>query len=407
MKKYLTIIFLMVGAGCKFETAYGPTPYTVFSGETSSSTSLAVGTGGISITIPLLLPLTIPGQKVDIIAAADTAVFMKGTVCSYNRATGNLVVDVSEANGSGTYSGWKVVFGKTPAQVLDSLRQAYVAMKFGMFIHFNMSTFGRCCCTECYSVSGEWGTANADPNLFSPESLDCGQWADAASAAGCRYMILTAKHHDGFCLWPSAYTAHDVASSSWRGGNGDVLREFVDSARAEGLIVGFYYSIRDWTNGYSMSFIKGQLTELLTGYGDLVCLWTDGWAWDVGYVRVSYDTIRELVRSIQPNCLLVENNYYCSMRNTDIVEYELPVVGAPKAGNVLPSEGCLSIRSDLCWFWHPVDECALLTAEAVVNYLNDYNARSAALLLDLTPDTTGRIPQCQVDRMNEVGALLQ
>jgi alpha-L-fucosidase len=220
-------------------------------------------------------------------------------------------------------------------------------------------------------------------------------------------MILTAKHHDGFCLWPSAYTAHDVASSSWRGGNGDVLREFVDSARAEGLIVGFYYSIRDWTNGYSMSFIKGQLTELLTGYGDLVCLWTDGWAWDVGYVRVSYDTIRELVRSIQPNCLLVENNYYCSMRNTDIVEYELPVVGAPKAGNVLPSEGCLSIRSDLCWFWHPVDECALLTAEAVVNYLNDYNARSAALLLDLTPDTTGRIPQCQVDRMNEVGALLQ
>ena len=326
MRKSITIIFLAVVAGgllqsCKFDTAYGPTPYTV---------------------------------RVDSLAL---------------------------------------------------LRQAYVDMKFGMFVHFNMSSFDRCCCPDCYSVSGEWGKANVDENLFHPTSLNCGQWADVAKSAGCNYMVLTTKHHDGFCLWNSSKTNHSVAHSSWGGGNRDVVREFVDSARTRGLKVGFYYSIRDWTNGYSRDFIKGQITELLSNYGDIVCLWTDGWAWDIGYVRVPYDTIRNLVRSLQPHCLLVENNYYCSMKNTDIVEYELPVVGSPKTGNVLPSEGCLSIRSDLCWFWHPVQECNLLPAESIVKYLNDYNARNASLLLDLTPDSTGRIPQCQADRMREVGLL--
>lgn len=411
----LTTLVLGLLLSWQCETAYGPTPYTVFSGHISSSTPLEIGIGTKSLTVQLFLPLSDTGLGVIITSAADDSLLMRGTILSYNPATGNLVVEISQASGSGAYSDWNVALGKTPAQVrdsiqkalLDSLQKAYVAMKFGMFIHFNMSTFDRCCCTGCYSVSGEWGTANADENLFSPDSLDCGQWADVAKSAGCNYMVLTSKHHDGFCLWNSAFTNHSVGHSSWGNGSRDVLREFVDSARAEGLKVGFYYSIRDWTNGFSRSFIKGQLTELLTNYGDIVCLWFDGWAWDIGYMRVPYDTLRDLIRSIQPNCLLVENNYYCSMKNTDIVEYELPVVGAPKVGNVLPSEGCLSIRSDFCWFWHPVDECALLTAESIAKSVNDYNARNASLLLDLTPDSTGRIPQCQADRMQEVGVLLQ
>lgn len=396
-------IGLLLSLEC--ETAYGPTPYTAFSGQTASSTPLEVGTGSKSLIIPLFLPLSTAGQKVTVASAINDTIAMRGTITSYNQATGNLVVEISEANGSGTYSDWKVILGETPEQVLDSLRQAYAAMKFGMFIHFNMSTFDRCCCAGCYSVAGEWGTANADPNLFHPDSLNCGQWADVAKSAGCKYMVLTSKHHDGFCLWNSSKTTHSVAHSSWGSGNRDVLREFVDSARAEGLKVGFYYSIRDWTNGFSLNFIKGQVTELLTNYGDIVCLWFDGWAWDIGYLRVPYDTIRNLMRNLQPNCLLVENNYYCSLKKTDIVEYEVPVVGAPKVGNVLPSEGCIPIRNDWTWFWHPNGECNLMTAQDIVKDLNDYNSRNAALLLDLSPDTTGRIPQCEFDRMKEVGQL--
>jgi alpha-L-fucosidase len=293
--------------------------------------------------------------------------------------------------------------GPTPYSVsIDSiaiLRDEYVALNFGMFIHFNMSTFDR---TAYYSVSGEWGLGHTDEKKFNPTKLDCGQWADIAKSAGCSYMVLTTKHHDGFCLWPSKYTTHDVSSASC---TTDVVRQFVDSARSRGMKVGFYYSIRDLTNGYSLSFIKGQLTELLSNYGDVICIWFDGWGWGPGYKSVPYDTIRNLIHSIQPKCLLIENNHEFNFKHTELIEYEMPIDGSPKLGNTLPTEGNMPIRSDHLWFWHPDKQCDLMTAAAIVGQLNDNNSRNAAYMLDLTPDTTGRIPECQVTRMKEVGAL--
>jgi alpha-L-fucosidase len=144
--------------------------------------------------------------------------------------------------------------------------------ELAMFIHFGINTF----------TDREWGDGTEDPMLFAPADLDARQWARVARAAGFRSMVLTAKHHDGFCLWPTETTPHSVAASGWRGGGGDVVREFVVACRAEGLRVGLYCS--PWDRNarvygdsprYNDMFVA-QLTELLTSYGPVHEVWFDG-----------------------------------------------------------------------------------------------------------------------------------
>lgn len=129
-----------------------------------------------------------------------------------------------------------------------------------MFFHFGINTF----------TDSEWGTGNENPGLFNPTGLNATQWVDAAADAGFSLVILTAKHHDGFCLWPSRYTHHSVASSPWKGGKGDVVREFADAAKARGIDMGLYLSPWDRhekTYGLEVEYNEhylGQLQELLT-----------------------------------------------------------------------------------------------------------------------------------------------
>jgi len=412
VKQYRFILtgLIIVGLGtllsCSIETASGPTPYSVFKGETTSSSSVAAGTGEKNFAIQRSLPLVGTGRTVTISNPAGDLV-MRGTIESYDRNSGNLKVTVFEIQGEGSGDDWTVVLGKTYAELQDSIRQAYTDMKFGMFLHFNMSTYDRCCCPECYSVDGEWGlpSTQVDIKQFKASKLDCGQWADVAKSAGMKYMILTSKHHDGFCIWPTKHTEYCVRNA---GDTTDIIRAFVDSARARELKVGFYYSIRDYSNGHDVDFIKGQITELLTNYGDIVCLWFDGWGWGPGYNLVPYDTIKNLIKSIQPSCLLAENNHRFNTEFSEIIEYEMPIDGPPKIDNVKPAEGGQVIRAsaDHCWFWHPIDECTLMPAKDIVDELKMCNSRNATYLLDLTPDTLGLIPQCQVERMREVGDLL-
>ena len=288
-----------------------------------------------------------------------------------------------------------------PARPLAELQDRFLALRFGMFLHFNMSTFAR---QPNVSVSGEHERGNEDPALFNPRALDIGQWADAAVAAGMKYMVLTVKHHGGFCLWDSALTSHDVASSTWKGGQGDVVREFVTVARERGLKVGLYYSIRDLHNGAAPSFIKGQLTELLTRYGPIDLLWFDGWGWNVGYTRVPYPDIRDHIKSLQPNCLVIENNHRERLENTEIVVWEQGPYGGPPAGNTIPSEVAGNIRADAVWFYHPMGNCTLKPLSTLLGDLTTFNGRRTNYLLDVTPDDRGLIPDCQVDLLRQIGA---
>jgi hypothetical protein len=399
---------------CNIETASGPTPYETFTGETKSLSNLEIGKGTKTLVVNGSLPILVEsdsGQLVTISANADTAKKMQGHLKSYSIDNGNMVVDVNVAIGSGNYKDWKVVLGgkgivDSAQKHLDSVKQAYTNLGFGMFLHFNMSTFDRNNCEKCYSVSGEWGLANRDPKIFRPSALNCGQWADVAKSAGCKYMVLTTKHHDGFCIWPSNYTEYCVRNASV---TTDVCKAFVDSARSRGMRIGFYYSIRDLTNGYQLSFIKNQLSELLTNYGEVICLWFDGWGWGPGYKAVPYDSVRALIKSIQPNCLIVENNHEFNTSHSEMIEYEMPIDGPPALSNKLPAEGNEPIRIrtqfEPLWFWHPIGNCDIKTPESIVAQLKQNNDRNAAYLLDLTPDTSGLIPECQAAVMKQVGVL--
>lgn len=346
-------------------------------------------------------PYTLPEVKIDT-TKIDSTEIKKEIERKHRKAAMKPYVDSLIATKSVTDSLAKA------ATVLSTAQQAYVDMKFGMFVHFNMSTFDRCCCVDCRSVSGEWGyaaSASVVPNMFHPSKLDIGQWARAAKSAGMKYMVLTTKHHDGFCIWPSRWNEHNVKYSSWAGGNRDILKEYCDTLTKYGIKVGFYYSIWDKTQGSNVAFIRAQLAELLTNYGPVTELYFDGWGWQVGYNYVPYDTIRNLIKTLQPNCLIMENNHYYALNNTDVVTYEVPVDGPPGIGNTLPSEAGQTIRLDKCWFWHPDEQCVIRSAQMIIDELNMNNSRHASYLLDLTPDTLGLMPPCVVERLAEVGQL--
>ena len=215
---------------------------------------------------------------------------------------------------------------------LSVLQEAFLDLRLGLFLHFNMGTF----------VGLEWANGYEDPAVFAPSKLDCAQWAEAAKAAGMKYAVLTVKHTGGWCLWDSAHTNHDIASFvNYKGGKGDIVREFVDAFRARGLKVGFYYCFPgDYARsdigrtlpegkpdlhglppeaaGDFVGFMKLQLTELLTDYGPIDLIWID--QHHNKYTSAHWPELREFMKSLQPNCLILGNNAR-SLDDSDIVGY--------------------------------------------------------------------------------------
>src|SRR4051812_45655876 len=192
------------------------------------------------------------------------------------------------------------------AKPLLQLQQEFVDLRFGMFNHFNLATF----------QDREWGDPHDSPTVFAPTALDTDQWARAAKSAGMTWGCLTPKHHDGFCLWP---TATPVASVKHTKAQVDVVRSYVDSFRREGLKVAFHFSILDLRNDIrhfnvtpaKIDLIERQVTELLTHYGDITMIMFDGW--DAPWSRITYDEvpfhqIYSLVKRLQPNCLVADLN---------------------------------------------------------------------------------------------------
>jgi alpha-L-fucosidase len=304
---------------------------------------------------------------------------------------------------------------KSRAQV----QAEFLKWKFGLFLHFNIATFN----------GQEWANGYEDPLTFAPTNLDCGQWADAAKAAGMNYAVLTVKHTEGYPLWDSADTTHDItAFKNFKGGRGDVVREFVDAFRSRGMKVGFYYCAPGYfdnrfgntlpTNKPSLhgmppeaagdfhGFVKKQFTELLTKYGPIDLIWVD--QYQVILKSAEWYDLKAHSHSLQPNCLVIANNSH-DLKGTDIHSFEYPIYknekGYPAVSNTVPSEVCDTIVSAGTWFWQPGMESQIRSAEEIVGVLRKCNERNANFLLDVGPDRTGRIGEPFVKRLKEIGEL--
>ena len=292
--------------------------------------------------------------------------------------------------------------------------------ELALFLHFGVNTF----------TDREWGDGTEDPAVFAPSALDARQWARAAKTAGFRSLILTAKHHDGFCLWPSATTRHSVAASPWRGGSGDVVREFTDACRAEGVAAGLYLSPWDRNTPVYGSpryndFYCDQLTELLTRYGPVSEMWFDGANGEgPNGRRQEYDWARywALVRRLQPGAVIFsdagpdvrwignENGVAGETNWSTVDPAAVPFPGAagdrvtdmlqhgdPQGTVWRPGETDVSIRPG--WFYHPAEDEQVKSEEALVDLYFTSVGRNSKLLLNVPPTREGLLHPVDGERL--------
>jgi alpha-L-fucosidase len=293
--------------------------------------------------------------------------------------------------------------------------------ELALFVHFGVNTF----------TDREWGDGREDPAIFAPAALDARQWARAARAGGFRAMVLTAKHHDGFCLWPTRTTAHSVARSPWRGGRGDVVREFVDACRAERLRPGLYLS--PWDRNHPLygdsprynDLYCDQLTELLTQYGPLAEVWFDGANGEgPNGRRQQYDWPRvwALVRKLQPDAVMFSDagpdvRWNGNERGTagdpnwstvDPSRVPYPGMSGPGVIDALqhgdpdgsvwrPAEADVSIRPG--WFYHPAEDSRVRSVDDLVSLYYRSVGRNAKLLLNVPPTRDGLLHEIDVARL--------
>jgi alpha-L-fucosidase len=233
--------------------------------------------------------------------------------------------------------------------------------------------------------------------------------------------VLTTRHHDGFALWDSQVSTFDVGSIPWMNGQGDVVRAYVDAFRSRGLLPGLYYSVWDTTEGLGglnkgsvpsvtpaeLAYVEAQLTELLTNYGPIPLLIFDGWAWRVGHRAVPYDEIRALVKSLQPDCLILDNAHLMSPWESDLAgieEAEGGVFVAPD--NTFPTVQMQKINATggNDWFWAP-DLGDLMTVDDIVRiHLGHTEPVWANFLLNCPPNRDGLLDDTIVALLGQVGA---
>jgi alpha-L-fucosidase len=286
---------------------------------------------------------------------------------------------------------------------LQQLQSDYVDLRFGMFIHFGILTY-----------TGTWSQPNLDITQFNPTGLDPGQWADAAVSAKMKYGVLTTRHHDGFALWPSKGSDFNVGHIPWRGGQGDVVREYVDAFRSRGLLPGLYYSIWDNTEGIGngsitdaqMSYVKTQITELLSNYGPIPILVIDGWSWKTGHRAVSYQEIHNLVKSLQPNCLLTDHTHLADPWEVDTVNFEEPSKAWAPATNRYPAQQGNKINSTggNDWFWAPNIGGLMTVSNIVTDHLRVLEPLWTNFLLNCPPNRSGVLDDSIVSVLGQVGA---
>ncbi len=307
----------------------------------------------------------------------------------------------------------------TPQQV------AWQQMEINMFCHFGPNTF----------TSAEWGTGKESADVFAPTALDCRQWAATAAAAGMKGIIITAKHHDGFCLWPNPVCEHTVAQSSWRDGKGDILRELSDACREYGLKFGVYISPWDrndpayGTEAYNEVF-RRTLESALGNYGPVFEQWFDGacgegpngrrqvYDWNL-YHQTVYKHQPEAVifSDVGPGCRWIGNEAgYAGetcWSTIDTVGYapgaagpasEILNGGKKGAEAWIPGEADVSIRPG--WFYKPSENDHVKSLDDLLDIYYASVGRNSLLLLNVPPDTRGRIHEIDSARLMEFRAAL-
>ncbi len=329
----------------------------------------------------------------------------------------------------GLYSCSREVPPPEPLAPVPAPRQlAWQHMEFYAFVHFSINTF----------TDKEWGYGDESPSLFNPTDLDCRQWVQVFKEAGMKGVILTAKHHDGFCLWPSKYTEHSVKNSPWKDGKGDVVKELSEACREAGLKFGVYLSPWDRNSALYgtpeyITYYRNQLRELLTNYGPVFEVWFDGANGGTGYYggareerkidrRTYYDwpNTRKIVRELQPDAVMFsdagpdvrwvgnergiagETNW--SMINKDdfapgIADTKILNHGLEDGKDWVPAECDVSIRPG--WFYHKSQDDQVKSVNQLVDIYLKSQGRNGSFLLNVPPDRTGRIHEKDAERLKE------
>jgi alpha-L-fucosidase len=230
-----------------------------------------------------------------------------------------------------------------------------------------------------------------------------------------KFGVLTARHHDGFALWPSAASNFNVGHIPWKNGQGDVVKDYVTAFRSRGLAPGLYYSIWDSTEGIGnsgtisaaqLNYVTTQITELLTNYGPIPILVIDGWSWKMGHNKVAYQTIRELVKSLQPNCLLTDHTHLVDPWEVDIVNFEEPTGAFAPANNTYAAaqETKINKSGGNDWFWAPNVSNLMSVSTIVDGHLKKLEPAYASFLLNCPPNRDGLIDASMVSVLMQVGA---
>ena len=289
-------------------------------------------------------------------------------------------------------------------------------MEMYAFIHYSLNTY----------TDQEWGFGNEDPKIFNPSQLDCRQWARVCKQAGMRGIIFTAKHHCGFCMWPSEYTEYSVKNSPWKDGKGDVVGELAQACREEGLEFAVYLS--PWDRNHPeygrpayVEYFRNQLRELLTNYGDIFEVWFDGanggdgWYGGANEVRkidrttyYEWPETYKMIRQLQPKCLIwndgsdrgdlrwvgteagnVGETNWSMLNKTGPVPYEQLHYGLENGDSWVPGETNTSIRPG--WFYHETENEHVKSLSKLMDTYYKSVGRNSTLLLNFPIAPNGRI----------------
>ena len=291
-------------------------------------------------------------------------------------------------------------------------------MELTAFLHFGINTF----------TGNEWGSGKEDPQIFNPTALDCDQWVRNLKEAGFKMAIITAKHHDGFCLWPTKTTKHSVVSSPWKDGKGDVVRELRDACKKYGMKFGVYLSPWDrnascYGNSpeYNKFFVE-QLTELLTNYGEVHEVWFDGACGEGpnGKKQVyDWEAIEKTIRKLQPKAVTAimgddvrwvgnekgigrKTEWRATEKAKDLGGREM----VTRANELFwyPSEVDVSIRPG--WFYHKEQDDQVKSLAHLVDIYFKSVGYNSVLLLNIPPDTNGLIHENDCRRLKELKVYL-